>query len=296
MIDRRIFPALAIVLLLAAGICGVIFIRPVPAASGTGGTEPGEASPTVDRDVIFQVGTFDALLKSNFEGSYTAGNLTREGDLGIGTLDALDGELILLDGTVYDVKSDGIAYVVPADTTVPFATVTFFEPDITFTEPDAGNLSALTRDIGAKLPTENHFYAVKITGTFPKVTARSVPRQEKPYPNLTAAVANQSVFEFRNVTGTVVGFITPEYVQGINVPGYHLHFLTENRTRGGHLLDLTVRNATVELDTTSRFAMVLPEEGSFTTLRLGGDISADTAFVEQGGATTGAAGNGSGKA
>lgn len=283
MIDRRFFPALALVLLLAAGIAGVIFVRPMPVSSGSAGAVQAQATPTVDRDVIFQVGTFDALLKSNYEGSYTAGNLTREGDLGIGTFDALDGEMIVLDGTVYDVKSDGIAYRVPANTTVPFATVTFFEPDIAFTEPVAGNLSLLVKDIDAKLPTKNHFYAVKITGTFPYVKTRSVPRQEKPYPSLTAAVANQSVFEFRNVSGTVLGFVTPEYVQGINVPGYHLHFLTSDTARGGHLLELTVQNATVELDTTSRFAMVLPTGGAFTTLQLGGNISADTKFVEQGG-------------
>lgn len=280
--DKRIFPALAIVLLLAAGIAGVIYVKP------TSPTAPVAADTFAasDRDAIYQVGTFDALLKSNYEGSFTAGEMLQRGNLGIGTMDALDGEMILLEGKVYDVKSDGTAHVMPDNATTPFATVTWFEPDLTFTEPSAENLSVLTRDISAKLPTENHFYAVKITGTFPYVKTRSVPRQEEPYLPLTAAVANQSVFEFRNVSGTIIGFMTPDYIQGINIPGYHLHFLTADATQGGHLLDVIAANATVELDTTSRFAMALPTEGAFTTMDLGGNISADTAYVEKSGAGT----------
>jgi acetolactate decarboxylase len=263
-------------LVLVAAICGAALTAVV--------LNRGEnLSPPPDRDVLFQVSTFDAILQSAYDGSYTVGNLTQHGDFGIGTLDALDGEMIVLDGTVYNVRTDGIAYRIPPDATTPFATVTFFEPDLVFTIPEAENLTALQETIDGRLPSPNLFYAVKITGTFPYVKARAAPRQEKPYPRLVDAIAKQSLFEFRNVTGTVIGFSTPEYVKGINVPGYHLHFLTADATRGGHILELETRDAKTEIDLTNGFAMALPTEGSFTSTELGADLSADTDIVEKGG-------------
>jgi acetolactate decarboxylase len=273
--QRRIFLiGIAAFLCLGLGAAALLLPHFTGISSGSG----------ADREVIFQVGTFDAILQSAYDGAYAAGNLTKLGDFGIGTLDALDGELIVLDGQVFDVRSDGVAYLVPPNATTPFATVTFFDPDIRFTVPEAGNLTVLAQSIDRKLPSPNLFYAVKIRGTFPFVEARSVPRQHKPYPRLVDAVADQSVFGFRNVTGTVVGFITPAYVKGINVPGYHLHFITEDRTGGGHILDLQVRNAAIEIDTTNQFAMFLPTGGAFTTTSLGGDLTSDMEIVEKGGA------------
>ena len=89
-------------------------------------------------------------------------------------------------------------------------------------------------------PPKTCFYAVMIQGEFSYVKTRSVPAQEKPYPPLAEVTKNQPTFEFTDVTGTMVGFRCPPYVTGINVPGYHLHFLTDDRTAGGHLLEFTV--------------------------------------------------------
>jgi acetolactate decarboxylase len=232
--------------------------------------------------VIFQVGTFDAILESAYDGTFSSGDLLTRGDFGIGTFDALDGEMIVLDGVVYDVRPDGVAYHVPPGTKTPFATVTFFDPDRIFAVSDLENLTRLSESIDRELPSCNLFYAVKIEGTFPYVKTRSVPRQEKPYPRLIDAVAHQSVFEFRNVSGTVVGFSTPGFVKGINVPGFHLHFLTADRSSGGHILDIAIGNATVTLDTTSGFAMELPTGGAFTRTNLTKDLSSDMETVEKG--------------
>ncbi|HOZ43602.1 MAG TPA: acetolactate decarboxylase, partial [Methanoculleus sp.] len=105
--------------------------------------------------------------------------------------------------------------------------------------------------------------------------------QEKPYPRLADVVANQTFFEFENVTGTAVGFWTPALAKGINVPGYHLHFITSDRTAGGHLLDMTVAEGSVQLDTTANFTMVLPSRGDFLKVDLSGDLSGDLERVEK---------------
>jgi acetolactate decarboxylase len=90
------------------------------------------------------------------------------------------------------------------------------------------------------------------------VLARSVPRQHKPYPPLAEAVKHEREFEFADVTGTIVGFRFPDYAQGLNVPGYHLHFVTDDRARGGHVLDCTVVDPEIQVDHTSHLHMELP--------------------------------------
>jgi acetolactate decarboxylase len=232
------------------------------------GQQPAAAT---DHDTLYQVSTIGALMQGDFDGVMNESELQRHGDMGIGTIDGLDGEMIAVDGTYYQIKSDGIAYQVNGSMTVPFAAVTFFETDRTLHVGNANNMTALTGQIDRGLPSKNYFYAFHIDRTFPYVKTRSIPKQEKPYSNLTVAAAGQSVFEFHNVTGSIVGFYTPSYASGVNVPGYHLHFITQDRKAGGHVLDVAVDNASVQLDLTPDFYMELPENENFAGTDLTGD-------------------------
>ena len=234
-----------------------------------------------DDDTLFQVSTIDALMQGVFDGFYSFNDLEAQGDFGIGTFDALEGEMIALDGDYYQVKADGVAYPVQGDMTAPFATVTRFEADQTGAVENAGNFSQLSHQIDQYLPSRNMFYAIRIDGTFPYVKTRSVPRQEKPYPRLADAVKNQSVFNFTNVTGSVVGIWAPDFAKGVNVPGYHLHFITEDRKAGGHILDIQVANATAQLDVTPGFAMELPTSGDFYNVDLSGDLQEELKKIEK---------------
>jgi acetolactate decarboxylase len=234
-----------------------------------------------DDDVLFQVSTIDALMQGVFDGICSFDDLMEQGDFGIGTFDALEGEMIALDGKCYQVKADGVAYPVLGNMTAPFATVTRFEMDQTATLENAGNFSELSRQIDRYLPSRNAFYALRIDGTFPYVQTRSVPRQEKPYPRLAEAVENQSVFNFTNVTGSVVGVWAPDFARGVNVPGYHLHFITEDRKAGGHILEIQVSNATAQVDVTAGFAMQLPSSGDFYNVNLSGDLQEELERIEK---------------
>jgi acetolactate decarboxylase len=236
----------------------------------------------VDRDTLFQVSTIDALLQGTYDGSVRFDELAAHGDTGIGCGDRLDGELVGVDGEWYLVRTDGRASPVAGSATTPFAAATFFDPDFAAAVPGPMNLTGLGHYLDAEIPSENLFYAVRMDGTFPRVVTRSVPIQEKPYPRLVDVTANQTVFTFENVTGTVVGFRTPQMVGGINVPGYHLHFITSDRTAGGHLLDITVpEGCSVQVDVTANFSMVLPAAGDFWTVDLSGDLSEDLERVEK---------------
>jgi len=234
-----------------------------------------------DSDVLYQISTIDALLQGVYDGVLPVAELETHGDFGIGTFDRLEGEMLALDGNYYQIKTDGIAYPVSGETTTPFATVTYFEVDENFRLDEPANLTELEDTVDLKLPSENLFYAVRIEGNFSSVKARSVPRQEKPYPKLADAVSTQSVFEFENVNGTLVGFRTPEYAKGVNVPGYHLHFITADRSAGGHVLDLEIENGVASVDITRSFLMELPASGDFYDVDLGQDLQDDLEKVEK---------------
>lgn len=241
----------------------------------------GCANLQANRDILFQASTIDALLVGVYDGDMTFKQLKRHGDFGLGTFNGLDGEMIAIDGKFYQVKVDGIAYSVQDSMKTPFSVVTFFEPDESFTVDARLNYEQLKTYLDERIPTENIFYAFKMEGVFEYVKTRSVPGQEQPYPPLVDVVKHQSVFEFHDVKGTIVGFRAPGFVQGINVPGYHLHFITENRKAGGHVLACEMQHVGVELDFTSELYVVLPKGAAFAAADLTEERHSELEAVEK---------------
>ena len=235
-----------------------------------------------DRDALYQTSTIDALLQGLYDGVIDVGSLKAQGNFGLGTVDRLDGELVVLDGEFYQIKADGKAYRVPDTMTTPFAAVTFFEPDTYLGMNQARNLEAMEQDILASVPSgRNYFYAVKITGRFAYVKARSVPAQSKPYQPLAEVTKKQSVFEFRNVEGALVGFFCPDLVKGVNVPGFHLHFLTADKTAGGHVLEASGTQLLAVVDMTPRLVLSLPDSEDFRKADLSKDKAVELKKVEK---------------
>lgn len=226
------------------------------------------SSAAIANDSLVQIATIDALLAGLYDGETSIGSLNQYGNFGIGTFDALDGEMVIVDGTVYRVSTDGRATVVPTAETTPFATLTFFVADRQIEIPSQTDLNRFRSLVDAALPSANLFYAFRLNGHFKTMTTRSVPRQSKPYRPLVDVVKEQTVFKFEDVKGVLVGFYCPTFVKGINVPGYHLHFLTDDRTAGGHVLDFSVDKAELKIDTLSRFVLQLPETESFAKVNL----------------------------
>ena len=221
-------------------------------------------SSSTDRDVVFQNATIFALMEGDYDGDFTCAELKRHGDLGIGTFNGLAGEMVVVDGVVYQVRTDGRPYRVPDATETPFAAVTFFEPDERVTLHGRMTLDALEKRIDELLGTPNLPAAIRITGRFASVKARSVPRQKKPYPRLAHVVKTQTVWDLDDVEGVMVGFYMPGYLKDVTVTPYHLHFLTADRTGGGHVLDAVARDVVVEVDTCAGLFLRLPETTGFT--------------------------------
>lgn len=212
---------------------------------------------------LFQTSTIGALNAGVFEGELTIGTLRAQGDFGLGTFDALDGEMIVLDGKVFRVGTDGIPHPAADSATTPFAAVARFTPDLRFALEGPLSLAALGQEIDARLPTLNVPVAVRVSGFLPVVRARSVPRQSRPYPPLAVAIAGQTVFDLIDVDGTLVGFRTPAYMAQLNAAGYHFHFLSDDRRAGGHVLELVAGPVRVDLQLLHDFRMHLPHNGAF---------------------------------
>jgi acetolactate decarboxylase len=220
-------------------------------------------TPAHAGDTLVQISTIDALIQGIFDGGVSFAELKKLGDFGIGTLDNLDGEMLALDGKFYQIASDGVVREIPDQIETPFSAVTFFKSDKTVALEKLESFEALQKRLDAETPSGNLFYAVRVTGTFPIMNLRSVTRQNPPFPTLTEAVKHQSIFKLANVRGTLIGFRCPPYVKGINVPGYHFHFLSEDRKQGGHVLECALTDGEAGIDTLENFKMLLPQDPAF---------------------------------
>jgi len=239
-------------------------------------------APVVQRETLTQISTINALMAGVYDGDVTCGQLKKYGDFGLGTFQSLDGEMIVLDGKIYQVKVDGKVYSASDEIKAPFAAVTYFDKDWESEVASDLNFAGFQEWVDKTVPSLNQFYAIKLQGQFSHVKTRSVPSQSKPYPPLAEVTKNQAVFEFNNVSGTIVGFRCPPYVNGVNVPGYHLHFLTDDHQAGGHVLEFIPDQVTVSLDYTSEFYMILPDQDNdFYRIDLSGDQSSSIQKAEK---------------
>ncbi len=193
---------------------------------------------------VSQIGTYDYLVQPDYDGlaPVRAALGTSKSDrptIGLGTFDRLNGELVMIGGTVYRVGTDGTPRPVPSSRSTPFFEAVRFTPQASLRIPAGTECSALTPLIDELAATTTGMVAVRINGTFTTLTARSVPAQSQPYPPLSDVVATQTVFPLEDVRATLVGFRTGSDLLGVGAPGLHLHGLTRDRDAGGHILGCT---------------------------------------------------------
>lgn len=240
-----------------------------------------EKNTVEGKNKVYQYGTIQALLEGHYDSDLSLGDLKKQGDLGIGTFNALDGEMVILDDTVFQIKSDGRVYLPTEAVQTPYATSVAFQADTSLSLNGPVDYTQFQQLIDGLLPSRNLFYAFKIEGIFNELKVRSVPRQTPPYLPLGEVVNGQSMFGYSSIAGTLVGFHFPEYTNQISVPGYHLHFISADRQRGGHVLFFEGITAEMELDIISGMNLELPTNEAFKNLDLTKDREEDMEKVEK---------------
>lgn len=233
--------------------------------------------------VLFQASTIGALLDGAFDGDLSFAELAEHGDLGLGTLNHLDGEMIALDGEFFRADVEGRIHRVGPEERTPFAVVTRFEPTVDESLPAAERShEELLACVDELVPDDASSCAIRLDGRFTLVRARSVPRQSPPYRPLTEVVADQHVFELEDVEGAMLGFRFPSYAEGIEVGGYHLHFISADRSRGGHVLDSRSGELRVRIDPSDDLHVELPPAVELEDPDLAAETHAAVEAVERG--------------
>ncbi len=238
----------------------------------------------VDRETVCQVSLLQGLTFGDYHGSISAAELKTRGDIGIGTFDGLDGEMITLDGHIYRAAADGSVNEVSDDTMIPFSNVTFFDEDVREGLTGIADIGALQEKLNEKVDSlgKNRFYFIRIDGSFTEMNVRSEYAQKEPYKPLAKVLeTDQTFFDYENLNGTIVGLYCPPYMSDLNATGWHLHFISDDRTKGGHILGLKLDAAELKMDITDSFAMLLPDDEMFSNFDLTIDQSEDIEKVEK---------------
>lgn len=211
-------------------------------------------SKKLSNDSIFQYSTKQAFLNRIYEGNITYKELKEKGDFGLGTFNSIDGEMVALDGKFYQVKP---TQILTANDSMksPFAVLKFFKTDQTINLSKELGIAELKNLIKSNFADTSKPIAIKISGNFKYVKARTVEKQIKPYPSLGEIVAKQTEFEFTNIKGTALGYWFPPYFDSVNFPGFHFHFISEDKNKGGHILDAEILDCKIELDYTDKLIL-----------------------------------------
>lgn len=216
-----------------------------------------------DEMVLYQTSMMSALIDGVYDGDVTMRELLEHGDFGLGTFNNLDGELIAFDSNIHHLYPDGTAQEADPEEKTPFACMTFFKPTIERDLDESMSHKDVEALIDSLVDTANLFCAIRIDGEFEVVKTRTVPRQEPPYKPMLQAIANQPIFEFNECSGVLAGFRSPEYVQGMNVAGYHIHFITDERSGGGHVTEYRLKRGRLQMGVISKLYVDLPRNAAF---------------------------------
>ncbi|MGV3617140.1 MAG: acetolactate decarboxylase [Fimbriimonas sp.] len=209
---------------------------------------------------LYQFSVLETLNLANYDGALEVKRLLRRGDFGLGTYNGLNGEMIVLDGKAYQADETGTLHVMASGDRTPFAVVTRFRSAAKISLPEPRTLAELQAEIAKKLVAGTP-YAIRVTGQFDVLKARSFPKQTPPYRPLPELVPGQKTFEWRDRRATLVGFFMPTYLARTNAPGFHFHTVTEDRRNGGHAMDAQIRNAVVDLMPIGKVEVEIPAGG-----------------------------------
>ncbi len=226
-----------------------------------------------DNHRIYQISTSTALVEGVYAGAVPSTVLLQHGDFGLGTFEDLDGEMVILDGVIYQVLSDGRVLDRKDSFPIPFAVIARFREEASFEIDDLNSLEAIQGACNSHRESDNLFYALRLDGVFDRIRTRAVGGI-RPGTKLLEAAKAQKEFEFTNIEGTLVCIWSPSYSSSFNVPGYHFHFLSKDRAKGGHVLDCSAKALRVGLQTLCEYDVQLPNRGEFLSTDLSKDPTA----------------------
>lgn len=221
-----------------------------------------------EKNKITQISTTGAVFESLFDGVISFSELKKYGNMGVGYFQKMDGEAICIDGKFFHFGEDGSAVAAKDNEKTPFFTITTFRSTSENFTNRKFDLSQLEEYLQRMMPKKNSIYAIKITGKFSMLKARTFVRQFKPYPSMTQVHRNQKEYTFSNTEGALIGFYTPDFLANINVPGFHFHFINNDNSKGGHLLECKTDSVNIEIVESPEIDIIIPPSNNFQKANL----------------------------
>jgi acetolactate decarboxylase len=250
-------------ILLRAMLCAITFLTLFSCNKAQTDVTKSDTSKDTD-DTFYQYSIWWAFVNKCFDGTLTAKALKTKGDIGLGSYSKLDGELVMLDGILYKITEDGKVTVADDEELICYVDAAFFSPTQSFAIDSVTTHEGLRAAINSQVSTKNVFYAFKIHGDFSYLKCGGLAKQEKPYDTgLDVLIPNRPVFEKENLSGTIIGFYCPEFIGNINVANYHFHFISDDKSYGGHLMEFKGSNLKVEIDPLHQYKFELPQTEDF---------------------------------
>ncbi|KEI72999.1 acetolactate decarboxylase [Endozoicomonas elysicola] len=229
----------------------------------------------------FQYSTINALVQGYFDGSLSFAELSQKGDVKLGIIDGLDCEMIALGGADYRIDHQGLAQSTSILEKMP--AVIPFQPRILLALPEGFSYLQLQQVLDKSLLNNNHIQPIRINGHFYDLKVRSGLKQAPPYlPPVDIIKTDRIIFKHQDTEGTLVGFKTPDYMNNLNVPSYHFHFINNPRKFGGHALNLKASNGDTHIASAHQLKLRLPNDPAFNQLNLSRDQLEDLEIVEKG--------------
>ena len=233
---------------------------------------------------MYQVSTLQALALGYSKAVINVEELLQEGDTGLGTFEDVNGEMIVMDGHCFRADQNGNITTVSSNTGVPFAAVAKLYGDQQFTLRNMPDITSVRAELTRKIEERfglNSMHVVRIDGVFEKVDARSEAPYRSHHITLKEVLGQtQKAFLFENIRGSLVGVYFPDYMDGINLPGWHLHFLAEDRSKGGHVFDVSILDGNAKVDRITSISIDFPKEAAFDTYSLKQDLQDEIKSVE----------------
>ncbi|CAM3806637.1 acetolactate decarboxylase [Polynucleobacter antarcticus] len=221
----------------------------------------------------------NALVEGIFREDKTIQDLLNHGNFGIGTINDFDGEMILLDSISYQIHGDGAVTVNTPDTLTPYACVTQFYPTQEHILVGENSYDNFLKILSNMLISKNLIFAICVHGKFTYLKTRSVEKQSA-YKTLLDVTHGQQEFEFTDISGTLVGFWTPNFMHSVTVPGFHLHFISDDKKSGGHLLHCRTEKVSIQIQAIDSVVMDLPHTPEYLEADLNRDPGEDLAKAE----------------
>ena len=235
---------------------------------------------------MFQVSTLQALALGYSKQVTTVHQLLLHGDTGLGTFEDVGGEMIVLDGHCYCADENGRIKEAHPDTGVPFCSVSYMDNAREFTLGPVPDIGTLKKKLNLKIEEDyglNSMHMAVVSGKFETLSARSEAAYRSHHVTLKAVLEKtQNDYTFSQITGSLVCVYYPDYMDGINAPGWHLHFISEDRCHGGHVFGLKAENCTVKLKKISLIEIQIPNDPTFDTYSLKKASKEEIRQVEQG--------------